>query len=179
MPTTPPPRSPRIHPTAVVDEGARVGRGVLLWHFTHVRTGAVIGAGSQLGMGVYVDHDAVIGRRCHVQNFVSIFTGVQIEDDVFIGPSAVFTNDRFPRAHNVRWQPASTRVCSGASIGANATILCGITIGQYAMIGAGAVVTSDVPPHALVVGAPARQIGWVCACGARTMTPPPHACTHG
>ena len=130
-------------------------------------------------MSVYVDHDAVIGRRCRVQNFVSIYAGVEIGDDVFIGPSAVFTNDLYPRAHNKRWHPLPTRVGRGASIGANATILCGVVIGSYAMIGAGSVVTTDVQAHAIVVGSPAHPIGWVCACGVRVPAVPSGRCSHG
>ncbi len=138
-----------------------------------------MGADTQLGMSVYVDRDAVIGRRCRVQNFVSIYAGVDIGDDVFIGPSAVFTNDLYPRAHNQHWHLLPTRVGRGATIGANATILCGVVIGSYAMIGAGSVVTTDVEPHALVVGSPAHPIGWVCACGVRVPVLPSGRCSHG
>jgi UDP-2-acetamido-3-amino-2,3-dideoxy-glucuronate N-acetyltransferase len=156
------------HRSAVIDEGAVVGDGTKIWHFCHVMTGSVIGEQCVLGQNVAVGPDATIGNGCKIQNNVSIYKGVTIEDDVFCGPSAVFTNVRTPRAFVERkdeFRP--TLVKRGASIGANATIVCGIVIGEYAMIGAGAVVTADVPPHALVVGAPARFLGWVSRTGER------------
>jgi UDP-2-acetamido-3-amino-2,3-dideoxy-glucuronate N-acetyltransferase len=156
---------PQIHETAIVERGSTIGLGSRVWHHAHVRTGAVVGSDCVLGKNVFVDEGAVIGDRCKVQNNVSVYRGVILGDDVFVGPSAVFTNDRVPRASNAEWQVTSTNVHAGASIGANATVLCGVEIGSFAMIAAGAVVTRDVPPHQLVVGVPARAAGWVCACG--------------
>jgi acetyltransferase-like isoleucine patch superfamily enzyme len=148
----------------VVEEGAVVGAATSVWHHAHVRNGAAVGAGTSLGKGVYVDAGATVGSRCKIQNGVSVYAGVTIEDDVFVGPDAVFTNDLTPRAFGA-WNVVPTLVRSGASIGANATIVCGTTIGAYAMVGAGAVVTADVAEHALVIGNPARRAGWVCRCG--------------
>ena len=152
------------HETAIVDDGAKIGEGTKIWHFVHVRGGAKIGRDVIIGKGCYIDTGVVIGDRCKIQNLVSVYNGVIIEDEVFVGPHAVFTNDMMPRAVG-EWELVKTYVKKGASIGANATIVCGITIGEYAMIGAGAVVTKDVPPHALVVGVPAKIIGYVCECG--------------
>jgi UDP-2-acetamido-3-amino-2,3-dideoxy-glucuronate N-acetyltransferase len=131
----------------------------------HVRATARIGAGCTLGKNVYVDAGAVLGDRVKVQNNVSIYQGVIVEDDVFLGPSCVFTNDRHPRATNENWEIVPTLVRTGASIGANATLVCGITVGTWAMVGAGSVVTRDVADHQLVIGNPARHAGWVCRCG--------------
>ncbi len=155
-----------IHPTAEVDSRANIGEGTKIWHHVQVREGAVIGKNCNLGKGVYIDKNVKIGSRVKIQNYVSVYYGVEIEDDVFIGPSVTFTNDKYPRS----WiwneeKVVKTKVKRGASIGANATIVCGVTIGEYAMVGAGAVVTKDVPPHGLVVGNPARLIGFVCECG--------------
>lgn len=156
---------PGVHPTAIVDDGARLGSGVRIWHWVHVRAGAVIGDDTSIGQGCYVGA-VVIGRGCRIQNHVSIYDGVTIEDDVFLGPSCVFTNVVHPRAEVSRKHAfAATRVGRGATVGANATIVCGVSIGAYAMIGAGAVVTRDVAPHGLVIGAPARRVGWACRCG--------------
>jgi UDP-2-acetamido-3-amino-2,3-dideoxy-glucuronate N-acetyltransferase len=164
-----------VDPSAVVEPGAQLGDGVRIWRWVHVRGGAVIGDATSIGQGCYVG-DVTIGRRCKVQNGVSIYDGVAIEDDVFLGPSCVFTNVKHPRAHVARKHAyAPTRVGQGATVGANATIVCGVTIGAYAMVGAGAVVTRDVAPHALVVGAPARRVGWVCRCG-ETLRGPACAC---
>lgn len=154
-----------IHPTAVVEEGASIGDGTRVWHFVHVRRGARIGRNCNIGKDVYIDVDVVIGDNVKVQNFATIYRGVVIEDDVFIGPHVTFTNDLYPRSFSTDWKPVPTLVKKGASIGANATIVCGVTIGEYAMIGAGAVVTKDVPPFGLVYGNPAKLRGFVCYCG--------------
>ena len=154
-----------IHETAVVEAGAELGRGVRVWHHAHVRAGARLGDGSSLGKNAYVAGKAVIGARCRVQNNVSIYDGIVLEDDVFVGPSAVFINDPFPRANSDTWKPIRTLVRSGASIGGNATVLCGVIIGEWAVVGAAAVVTRDVDPHAVVIGNPARWHAWACRCG--------------
>jgi UDP-2-acetamido-3-amino-2,3-dideoxy-glucuronate N-acetyltransferase len=154
-----------VHPTAIVEATAQLGDGVRIWHWTHVRGGAVIGDRTSIGQGCYIGA-VTIGRGCRIQNHVSLFDGVTLEDDVFLGPSCVFTNVKHPRAHvSRRHAYAATAIGRGATVGANATIVCGVSIGAYAMIGAGAVITHDVPPHGLMVGAPARRIGWVCCCG--------------
>jgi UDP-2-acetamido-3-amino-2,3-dideoxy-glucuronate N-acetyltransferase len=161
-------RDPVVHPSSYVDDGARIGAGTRIWHFCHVMPGAVIGAGCNLGMNVFVDNGVRIGDRVKIQNNVSVYSGVELEDDVFLGPAAVFTNVHNPRAHVERkheFRPTIVR--RGATIGANATVVCGHEVGAYAFIGAGAVVTRDVPAHALMAGVPARQIGWSCACGVR------------
>jgi UDP-2-acetamido-3-amino-2,3-dideoxy-glucuronate N-acetyltransferase len=156
------------HDSAYVDEGAVVGDGTKIWHFCHVSTGARIGAGCSLGQNVFVAATAVIGDRVRIQNNVSIYDGVVIEDDAFVGPSAVFTNVINPRSEVARkHEYKTTRVGAGATIGANATIVCGTTLGRYAFVGAGAVVTHDVAPFALAVGVPARAVGWMCRCGVR------------
>ena len=154
-----------VHPTAIVEDGAQLGDGVRIWHWVHVRAGAVIGDGTSIGQGCYVGAVA-IGRGCRIQNQVSLYDGVTLEDDVFLGPSCVFTNVKHPRAHVSRKHAfQATRVGRGATIGANATIVCGVSIGAHAMIGAGAVVARDVAAHALMIGAPARRVGWACRCG--------------
>jgi len=154
------------HESAFVDEGAQIGDDSKIWHFGHVSGGARIGASCSLGQNVYVASTAVIGDRVRIQNNVSIYDGVTIESDAFIGPSAVFTNVINPRSEVSRKDEyLPTHVGQGASIGANATIVCGSKLGRYAFVGAGAVVTHDVKPYALVVGVPARQIGWMCRCG--------------
>lgn len=150
-----------IHPTAVIEDGATIGTDTKVWHHCHVRSGARIGAGSNLGKNVFVDAGAVIGDRCKIQNNVSVYSGVSIGDDVFVGPSAVFTNDLVPRAFGSEWTVTPTSIGRGASIGANATIVCGNDVGAFAMVGAGAVVTHPVRPHELVIGNPARRAGWV------------------
>jgi UDP-2-acetamido-3-amino-2,3-dideoxy-glucuronate N-acetyltransferase len=157
--------SARIHETALVEPGAVVGPGTRVWHHAHVRDGAVVGRDCVLGKNVFIDTGAVLGDRCKIQNNVSVYQGVTIEDEVFVGPSAVFTNDRFPRAQNPDWQVVPTWVREGASIGANATIVCGVELGSWCVVAAGAVVTRSVEPHQLVAGTPARPLGWVCRCG--------------
>jgi UDP-2-acetamido-3-amino-2,3-dideoxy-glucuronate N-acetyltransferase len=161
---TPPPAF--IHPTAIVDEGAVVEPGAKVWHFVHVCKGARVGAGCSLGQNVYVGPGVSIGRGCKIQNNVSVYEGVTLEDEVFVGPSAVFTNVRTPRAHvNRRHEFAPTLVRRRATIGANATIVCGVTLAEGAFVAAGSVVTRDVPPYVLVQGVPARPAGHACACG--------------
>jgi len=155
----------RTHETSIVEDGARIGAGTAIWHHAHIRSGARIGAGCVLGKNVFVDAGAVIGDRCKIQNNVSVYDGVTLADEVFVGPSAVFTNDRFPRAQNPDWEIVETFVRRGASISANATIRCGVTIGTWAVVGAGAVVTRDVADHQIVAGNPARHLGWACRCG--------------
>lgn len=153
-----------IHPTAIVEHAA-IGTGTRIWHLSHVREGSRIGTDCSIGFSVYVDQGVEIGDRCKVQNHVSIYRGVVLEDEVFVGPSATFTNDRYPRATHSAWDIVPTLVRRGASLGASATVVCGVEIGAWAMVGAGAVVTADVPAHGLVLGAPARVRGWVCICG--------------
>ncbi len=155
-----------VHPTAVVDEGAEIGEGTRIWHFSHVMPGARIGPGCNLGQNVFVASRAVLGRRCKVQNNVSLYDGVELGDEVFCGPSMVFTNVVTPRAHvNRRDAWSKTVVGDRVTFGANCTVVCGVTIGDYAFVAAGAVVTKDVPGHALMMGVPARRKGWVCRCG--------------
>ncbi|MGC4078259.1 MAG: acyltransferase [Rubrivivax sp.] len=161
------------HPSAIVDDGATLGEGTRVWHFAHVCGGARIGAGCSLGQGVYVGNDVVIGDNVKIQNNVSVYDAVTLEDDVFCGPSMVFTNvfnprSAVPRKHEYR----RTLVRRGATLGANCTIVCGTTVGEYAFVGAGAVVSRDVPPYALVVGVPARRIGWMSRHGERLALPP-------
>jgi UDP-2-acetamido-3-amino-2,3-dideoxy-glucuronate N-acetyltransferase len=154
------------HPTAVIDEGCEIGAGTKIWHFSHIMPNCQIGENCNIGQNVVVSPEVVLGKNVKVQNNVSIYTGVKCEDDVFLGPSMVFTNVVNPRsAINRRGQYAVTLVKKGASIGANATIICGHTIGRFAFIGAGAVVTKDVPDYALVVGNPAKQTGWMSEFG--------------
>ncbi len=154
------------HPTAVIDEGCEIGAGTKIWHFTHLMTGCKLGEACNLGQNVVVSPGVVLGRNVKVQNNVSIYTGVICADDVFLGPSMVFTNVINPRsAVNRKSEYAQTKVGRGASIGANATIVCGNDIGEFAFIGAGAVVTKEVLPYALVVGNPARQTGWMSEFG--------------
>lgn len=154
-----------VHAAALVEEGASVGQGTRIWHFAHVRSGAAVGARCTIGMGVFVDAGATIGNDCKVQNGVSVYRGVTLEDEVFVGPNAVFTNDLHPRAFSPGWEVVPTLVRRGASIGANATVICGTEIGTFAMVAAGAVVTRSVAGHELVMGNPARHAGWVCRCG--------------
>ena len=156
-----------VHPTSVVDEKVYIGEGTKIWHFCHIQSGARIGKRCSLGQNVNVSNNVKVGDGCKLQNNVSLYEGVELEDDVFCGPSCVFTNDLTPRAKYPKGHAAYKRTLlrQGASIGANATIVCGHTVGRWAMIGAGAVVTSNVPDHALMLGVPARRCGWACECG--------------
>lgn len=165
-----------VHESSYVDAGAVIGAGTKVWHFCHVMPGAVIGARCSLGQNVVVMGGTRIGNNVKIQNNVSIYEGVELEDDVFCGPSCVFTNVINPRSHVSRKDEyRRTLVRHGSSIGANATIVCGVTLGEYAFIGAGAVVAHDVPAHALMVGVPARRVGWVCHCGERLVVEAGHA----
>jgi UDP-2-acetamido-3-amino-2,3-dideoxy-glucuronate N-acetyltransferase len=149
----------------VVEPGVRIGAGTRVWHHCQLRAGATIGTECTLGKNVFVDAGVTVGDRVKIQNNVSIYQGVHLDDEVFVGPSAVFTNDRFPRAANPDWELVETHVRRGASIGANATLMCGIELGEWSTVAAGAVVTRSVAPHELVAGNPARRLGWVCRCG--------------
>lgn len=160
-------RGVQFHESAEVSPVAQIGENTRIWNQVQVREGVQIGSDCIIGKDVYIDRDVKIGSRCKIQNGVSIFFGVEIEDDVFLGPHMTFTNDLVPRAFNKNWEVTPTLVKRGASIGANATVVCGVTIGEYAMVGAGAVVVKEVEPYSLVVGNPAKSIGWVCQCGHR------------
>ena len=154
------------HPTVVIDNGAQIGKGTRIWHFSHLMSSCKVGYNCIIGQNVYIDNDVVIGNGVKIQNNVSIYNGVEVEDDVFLGPSMVFTNVMNPRSFIERKNEfQKTFVRKGASIGANATIVCGIEIGTYAMIGAGAVILKTIPSYALVVGNPGRQVGWVSESG--------------
>ncbi len=158
----------QAHATAVIDDGAQIGDGTKIWHFSHIMDGCKIGSNCIIGQNVFIAEGAVLGNRVKVQNNVSVYSGVVCEDDVFLGPSCVFTNVINPRSFVERKDKyLATLVGQGATVGANATVVCGHTIGRYSMIGAGSVVTKDVPPYALVVGNPARQVGWVSEYGCR------------
>ncbi len=155
-----------VHPTAIIDDGAKIGTGSRIWHWVHICAGARIGERCSFGQNVFVGNDVVIGNNVKVQNNVSVYDAVQLDDDVFCGPSMVFTNVYNPRSAIARKNEyRKTHVCRGATLGANSTIVCGITIGEYAFVGAGAVINRDVPPYALMLGVPARQRGWMCQCG--------------
>ena len=156
-----------IHPSSIIDENVEIGEGTKVWHFCHIQSGVRIGKNCSFGQNVNISNNVIIGNGCKIQNNVSVYEGVTLEDDVFCGPSCVFTNDltpraKYPKGHN---NYKKTLIKHGASIGANATIVCGHTIGEWALIGAGAVITCDVPPHALMLGVPAKQKGWACECG--------------
>lgn len=159
--------APYVHESSYVDEGATVGEGTKVWHFCHIQSGAVVGRNCSLGQNVNVAGNVRIGDGVKIQNNVSVYEGVTLEDFVFCGPSCVFTNDPTPRAGTPKgpagWKP--TLVRKGASIGANATVVCGVEVGRWSMVAAGAVVTRDVPDYALVIGVPARRVGWACECG--------------
>ncbi len=159
-----------IHPSSYVDDGCVIGEGTKIWHFSHIMSGCTIGPHCNIGQNVVISPDVVLGRNCKIQNNVSVYTGVRCEDDVFLGPSMVFTNVVNPRAAVSRkdeYRPTLLR--RGASVGANATIVCGHTLGEYCLIGAGAVVTKDVPAYALMAGNPARRIGWVSEHGEKLL----------
>lgn len=170
----------RIHPSSNVSDSAQIGDGTQIWLFCQVRDNAKIGKGCIFGKGVYVDNDVTIGDNVKIQNNVSVYVGVTIEDGVFVGPHVCFTNDKIPRAVNPDmsiksahdWKVTPTLVKAGAALGANSTIVCGTTVGKWAMVASGSVVTKDVPDHALVMGNPARIAGWVCACGTRVQIEP-------
>lgn len=163
----------RIHPTAEVAEEAQIGEGTSIWHHVQIRPHAIIGRNCNIGKGVYIDTGLVVGDNCKIQNYVSLYHGVTLEDGVFVGPHVCFTNDLFPRAVNpdgsvksaTDWEVTETLIRSGAALGANSTIVCGISIGRWAMVGAGSTVTRDVPDYGLVWGNPARLRGFVCPCG--------------
>jgi UDP-2-acetamido-3-amino-2,3-dideoxy-glucuronate N-acetyltransferase len=157
-----------VHESSYVDPGAEIGAETKIWHFCHVMVGARIGERCNIGQNVFIASGVSLGNNVKIQNNVSIYTGVEIEDDVFLGPSMVFTNVTNPRSHvNRKEEYRRTLVCRGASIGANATVVCGVTLGKYCFIGAGSVVTRSIPDYALVYGNPARLQGWMCQCGER------------
>jgi UDP-2-acetamido-3-amino-2,3-dideoxy-glucuronate N-acetyltransferase len=169
---------PFIHESAFVDDGAQIGNDTKVWHFCHVLGGAVIGERCSLGQNVVVMNGVRIGNNVKIQNNVSVYEGVILEDDVFCGPSMVFTNVVNPRSHVSRKNEyKQTLVRRGATIGANATIVCGVTLEEYAFVGAGSVVTKDAPAYALMVGVPARRVGWMCQCGERLSDKNPEVCT--
>lgn len=169
-----------IHPSAIVDDGAKIGDGSRIWHWTHVCGGAQIGNSCSLGQNVFVGNDVIIGNNVKIQNNVSIYDAVHLEDDVFCGPSMVFTNVFNPRSAIIRKNEyRQTTVRRGATLGANCTIVCGVNIGEYAFIGAGAVVTRDVKPFELVMGVPAKNCGWMCRCANRLLNENPAHCKCG
>ena len=164
-PNNTPPLETFVHPSATVEATAVVGSGSKIWHRSHLRAGSRIGAHCTIGFSVYVDSEVVIGDRCKIENHVSLYRGVVLEDDVFVGPAVTFTNDLYPRAGSTEWEIVPTYVRRGASLGANVTVVCGVELGTWSMIGAGAVIAADVPAHGLMIGAPAHLRGWVCFCG--------------
>ena len=162
-----------IHSTAIIDDGATIGKGSRVWHWTHICSGAKIGDNCSFGQNVFISNDVIIGNKCKVQNNVSIYDAITIEDDVFCGPSMVFTNVYNPRSAITRKNEyRQTIIKKGCTIGANATIICGVTLGEYSFIGAGAVINKDVQPYALMAGVPAKQIGWMDKSGNRTTEQP-------
>lgn len=167
MPEPKPQQDYFVHPTAEIADDAVIGARTQIWHQCQVMKGAKIGESCKLGKSVYVDFGVQIGSRVKIQNGISIYKGVTVEDDVLLGPHMAFTNDLYPRAFNNRYEIVPTLVRRGASVGANATIVCGVILGEYCMVGAGSVVTNDVPDYALVVGNPANIVGYVCECGTR------------
>ncbi|HMJ18847.1 MAG TPA: acyltransferase [Gemmatimonadaceae bacterium] len=168
---------PVIHESAYVDDGAKIGADTRVWHFCHILGGAVIGERCSLGQNVVVMNGVKIGNNVKIQNNVSVYEGVELSDDVFCGPSMVFTNVVNPRSHVSRKNEYKrTLVGRGATIGANATIICGVTLGEYAFVGAGSVITKDIPAYGLMVGVPARRIGWMCQCGERLSDKNPDEC---
>lgn len=173
-----------VHPSSYVDDGAQIGKGTKIWHFSHVQSGAVIGERCSLGQNVNIANNVHIGDGVRIQNNVSVYEGVEIQDNVFCGPSCVFTNVTTPRAHfPVHGVYAKTLVKEGASLGANCTVVCGHIVGRSALVAAGAVITKDVPDYALMAGVPARRVGWVCECGHRLtpdapLPPSPAASSH-
>lgn len=154
-----------VHPSAEVSPDAEIGDGTRIWHFAHIREGVQIGTNCVISKGVYIDHKVKIGNNVKIQNGVSVYYGVTVEDDVILAPNATVTNDLYPRAFSKNWQVVPTLIKKGASVGANATIICGVTLGEYCMVAAGTVVTKSVPAHALVMGNPSRLRGFVCKCG--------------
>ena len=169
--------APFVHESAYVDEGAQIGADTKVWHFCHILGGAIIGERCSLGQNVVVMNGVRIANNVKIQNNVSVYEGVVLEDDVFCGPSMVFTNVINPRSHVSRKNEyKTTLVRRGATIGANATIVCGVTLGEYSFVGAGSVITKDVPDYALMVGVPARKVGWMCQCGERLSSDDPRKC---
>lgn len=154
-----------IHETAEISKNVKIGNGTKIWHHSQIRENSVIGKDCVIGKGVYIDHSVAIGNNVKIQNYVSVYNGVVIEDDVLLAPNCTFTNDIYPRSFNQDWKVTPTRIKKGASIGANSTILCGVTIGSYSMIGIGSTVTGDTLPHSLMIGNPARLKNFVCRCG--------------
>jgi acetyltransferase-like isoleucine patch superfamily enzyme len=154
-----------IHESTEIEKSVKIGEGSKIWHNAQIREGSEIGKNCSVGKGVYIDHNVKIGNNVKIQNYVSVYNGVTIEDDVLLAPNCTFTNDLYPRAFNQDWKVTPTLVKKGASIGANATILCGVTIGEYSMIGIGSTVTNDTLPHSLMVGNPARLKNFICQCG--------------
>jgi acetyltransferase-like isoleucine patch superfamily enzyme len=171
-----------VHPSAFVEDNVTIGENTKVWHQVQIRTGAKIGSNCNFGKSVFIDTNVTIGDNVKIQNFVSVYQGVSIDDDVFVGPHVCFTNDLLPRARAPEWSIIKTKVNKGSSIGANSTIICGLTLGEYSMIGAGSLVSKDVQPFTLVFGNPARMRGYVCFCGEilrkTTETLPPETILH-
>lgn len=171
-------RLPRIHPTAEVSATATIGAGVQIWHHAQIREGAKIGDNCIIGKGVYIDSGVEIGANCKIQNYALVYSGAKLANGVFIGPAAILTNDRYPRAitldnelkGELDWEEGTIEIEEGVSIGAGAVLVTGIRLGRYSTVGAGSVVTHDVPPHALMIGSPAHLCGWVCRCGRPLLT---------